>query len=210
MKPHAINELGNFISGWYCDDADLPVLDSIVDYTNRTNLNPGLTTHGLEPNIKDTLETVLNDNPALYEAYLPILQKSLDQYTKQYPFSADVEYFSDFTCINIQYYKPGAAFHGWHCERSHGRMPSRARHLVFMTYLNTVTDGGQTEFFHQKLKVSPEKGLTLIWPTDWTHIHRGLTSTQEKYIITGWFSFISEYQKNVNTWGEKNAIKAIT
>jgi len=60
-----------------------------------------------------------------------------------------------------------------------------------MTYLNDVTDEGGTEFFHQKLKVSPEKGLTLIWPVDWTHLHRGVPSpTQEKYIITGWFSFI--------------------
>jgi len=38
--------------------------------------------------------------------------------------------------------------------------------------------------------VQPRKGLTLIWPADWTHHHRGVVSpTQEKYIITGWFSF---------------------
>jgi hypothetical protein len=60
-----------------------------------------------------------------------------------------------------------------------------------MTYLNTVKDGGGTEFFHQKLTTSAEQGKTLIWPADWTHTHRGITSpTEEKYIITGWYSFI--------------------
>ena len=60
-----------------------------------------------------------------------------------------------------------------------------------MTYLNDVTDDGETEFYYQKIKVKPQKGLTLIWPADWTHTHRGNTSkTQDKYIITGWYSFI--------------------
>jgi hypothetical protein len=39
--------------------------------------------------------------------------------------------------------------------------------------------------------VSPaKKGLTMIWPTDWTHIHRGIVSeTKEKMIVTGWYNF---------------------
>ena len=59
-----------------------------------------------------------------------------------------------------------------------------------MTYLNDISDRGGTAFFHQKLEVQPEKGLTLIWPADWTHTHRGVVSmTEEKYIITGWCVF---------------------
>ena len=59
-----------------------------------------------------------------------------------------------------------------------------------MTFLNDINDGGETEWFYQKIKVKPEKGLTLIWPTDWTYTHRGLVSkTETKYIITGWYDF---------------------
>ena len=59
-----------------------------------------------------------------------------------------------------------------------------------MTYLNDVRDGGETEFFHQNLRVAARRGLTLIWPADWTHTHRGIVSpTEEKIIVTGWFSF---------------------
>jgi len=59
-----------------------------------------------------------------------------------------------------------------------------------MTYLNDISDEGETEFLYQKIKVKPEKGLTLIWPTDWTHTHRGIPSqTETKYIATGWYRF---------------------
>ena len=59
-----------------------------------------------------------------------------------------------------------------------------------MTYLNDVENGGETEFYYQKIKVKPEKGLTLIWSADWTFMHRGITTINEdKYIITGWFEF---------------------
>jgi hypothetical protein len=61
-----------------------------------------------------------------------------------------------------------------------------------MTYLNDVTDGGETEFFYQKLKIKPEKGLTLIWPSDWPWTHRGIPShTEDKYITTGWVHFVN-------------------
>jgi hypothetical protein len=58
------------------------------------------------------------------------------------------------------------------------------------TSLNDVTDQGETEWFYQKVKVKPERGLTVFWPTDWTFIHRGIASpSQEKYIATGWYSY---------------------
>ena len=45
-------------------------------------------------------------------------------------------------------------------------------------------------FKYQKLTTPAEKGLTLIWPTDFTHTHRGqISDTHEKYIITGWFGY---------------------
>ena len=51
-----------------------------------------------------------------------------------------------------------------------------------MTYLNDVSDGGETEFYYQKLKVKPETGLTLIWGSDWTFTHKGITSQHKQNI----------------------------
>ena len=54
-----------------------------------------------------------------------------------------------------------------------------------------IDDGGGTEFKLQKMKVKAEKGKTIIWPSDWTHTHRGIVSpSKEKYIVTGWWSFM--------------------
>ena len=60
-----------------------------------------------------------------------------------------------------------------------------------MTYLTDVVgEGGETEFYYQKLKIKPKKGLTLIWPSDWTHTHRGIPAPdEEKVIITGWIHY---------------------
>ena len=90
--------------------------------------------------------------------------------------------------MNIQRYYPGEGYFEYHCERN---TKDSKRVLVFMTYLNDINDEGETEFYYQKLKVKPEQGLTLFWPPEWTHLHRGITSkTETKYIITGWFSFV--------------------
>ena len=81
-----------------------------------------------------------------------------------------------------------------HCERSGPEAPNNTRHLVFMTFLNTVNDGGGTEFKHHDIIHKAEEGKTLIWPTDWTHTHRGMISnTEHKYIMTGWYSFCREF-----------------
>jgi len=92
--------------------------------------------------------------------------------------------------VNIQRYRPGEYYKKLHCERSGGYGKQNRRHLVFMTYLNDVSDGGETLFYYQNLKVKPKKGLTLIWPVDWTHTHCGLISNFEtKYIVTGWINY---------------------
>ena len=55
-----------------------------------------------------------------------------------------------------------------------------------MTFLTDNPDGG-TEFIYQDKYIPAEKGKTLIWPSDWTHTHRGkVDTTKEKMIITGW------------------------
>jgi len=93
---------------------------------------------------------------------------------------------------NIQYYKPGEGYPELHYERNTS-YPNRI--LVYMLYLNTVTDKGGTEFPYQNVKLSAIKGNLHIWPAEFTHPHKGIISpTQEKYIATGWFELINWYK----------------
>ncbi len=60
-----------------------------------------------------------------------------------------------------------------------------------MLYLNTIKDKGGTKFLNQKITTPAIKGNLIIWPAEFTHIHKGIVSpSEEKYIATGWFDLI--------------------
>ena len=91
--------------------------------------------------------------------------------------------------VKMQKTRPSEGYHNWHCE-SGSSLYDRTTILAWMVYLNDVEDGGGTEFKYQGLRHNAKKGKTLIWPSDFTHTHRGVISqTKEKYIVTGWYTY---------------------
>lgn len=87
---------------------------------------------------------------------------------------------------NIQRYFPNQGFYKFHCENTGTKNCERV--LAWMIYLNTIDDGGGTEFLDQNLTIKAEEGKIVIWPAGWTHMHRGVISkTETKYIATGWY-----------------------
>ncbi len=183
----------SFILGDYIP---LNICDELIDYFNfnKKYALPGLIGQGKEK--KDKKESLDLDVGAMnldhiIGTYRLELQKVLEKYLDKFHYANDVDFFNIHENYNIQKYPVNGGFKSWHCENK-GSGLSVYRHLVFMTYLNDVEDGG-TEFFYQKIKTKAEKGLTLIWPAIWTHTHKGIISTsKEKYIITGWLSFKGE------------------
>lgn len=117
------------------------------------------------------------------------LEKVVTEYTNIFPeLNTLQDRWGIVESVNIQKYNPGDGFFVPHTERSN--IETSKRHLVFMTYLNDVFDGGETEWIYQNIRIQPRTGLTAIWPADWTYLHRGIPSnTETKYIITGWFSY---------------------
>ena len=92
--------------------------------------------------------------------------------------------------FNIQKYNPGQCYTPEHMEHGKDDYDSK-RLLVWMINLNTIRDGGQTEWPQQRFKIKPKSGTLTIWPAGWTHSHRGIVSkTETKYIMTGWCSFL--------------------
>ena len=90
--------------------------------------------------------------------------------------------------VKIQKTKIGGGYHTWHCENA--EMKARNRILAFMVYLNDVDEGGETEFLYQKCRFKPEKNTLLVWPSQFTHVHRGNPPlSNDKYIITGWVEY---------------------
>jgi hypothetical protein len=76
----------------------------------------------------------------------------------------------------------------WHVDGADAG--SRYRFLSAVLYLNTVEKGGETEFRAQQKKIPPREGAILMFPSGWTHEHRGLPPVSgPKYIITNWLRF---------------------
>ena len=139
---------------------------------------------------------ILPQNAAASKAindYVKALTACMIKFKVKYPYcipdGSEVKLIED---ISLQHYKPKGGYHRYHFERSADFKPISTRHLVFMTYLNTVTDKGGTEFYHQEMTTDAIEGNTVIWSSDWTHTHRGVPSpTQDKYIITGWYNLVT-------------------
>jgi hypothetical protein len=196
--------MNNFIDGWFIQD--LSICDRLIKSFNESDkkgegmLNINGMSHVIShvnKLIKTSTEVCFSElkDQNLIADYHKELQAVLENYIDKYKFCNYYAPFAIVNDVNIQHYKPNEGFYGWHTERHSPNYPSSTRHLVFMTYLNDVEDGGETEFYHQELKVEPQKGYTLIWPADWTHTHRGITSpTQDKYIATGWYNYIEKMQ----------------
>lgn len=193
LREHSVNSLDNFIMGWYMEDTSL--CDRIIQYHDNCLtktagcLGLGDGKYGVNKEWKDSTDSTLNNNPELMSQYGQMLQGCINNYIAKYTWAAKCR-FSNQETTNIQHYAPEGGYHAWHAERLTYEFPNCHRHLVYITYLNDVTDAGETEFLYQKLKIKPEKGLTIIWGTDWTFTHRGVASpTQDKYIVTGWLHY---------------------
>ncbi len=188
-----------FIGAWFFEDTT--ICDDLIEYfkDNPDKQRPGEagdpSSFGprVMPAIKDSVDIFFNpgENVDVWTRYTIQLEKCIEEYIKMYPKCTETDKWGFYEATNLQYYPPGGGYKAWHSERVCSPEPYSLRHLVFMTYLNDVTDEGETEFYHQRMKIKPVKGLTVIWPADWTHFHRGVPSpTQEKYIMTGWLSFL--------------------
>ena len=183
----------NFIGSWLIESK---LCDEITTYfeNNQQKQVQGSTSNGFNLKFKDRKDiTILPKELSLpkneiYKKYFEILFECYKDYNLQWPFLASIIDHLEIGNFNIGKYLPGQHFQKIHCERS--SLSTLHRLFAFMTYLNDVEEGGSTYFNHYDLDIKPKKGLTLIWPAEWTHSHKGnVLKSGTKYIITGWLTF---------------------
>ena len=182
----------SFVEGWMMENTNL--CDNIIEFfeTNPSLQKKGISYSGLNPDIKDSIDLPVNpidlenNNFNSVRKYMDHLNECYWEYLDLYKLN---KHFEDLHIgpFNIQKYNQGGHFKLWHSERMNMSVSSRL--FAWMTYLNDVEDGGETEFFYYGLKIKPIKGLTLIWPCEWTHLHKGSITNEIKYVITGWLHF---------------------
>lgn len=186
----------HFIGSWMLEP--LSLCDKLVAHfeTNKHHQTKGMSGRAVNPENKNSIDITMSPTELLlpenkhFLAYFDALHQCYQDYRVQWPF---LEVFAEELHIgrfNLQRYQVGQHFQKVHTERS--SLGTLHRLFAWMTYLNDVEseDGGSTFFSHFDLEIRPKKGLTLIWPSEWTHAHRGnVLRGNSKYIITGWMHF---------------------
>ena len=192
LKTNNINP--HFIGSWNMEK--FSIFEDLIRYfeDNLAKQKKGSVLDGVNPDIKDSVDIAIKPNEILlpgnevFKSYFEELLKCYKNYVEEWPFLKALAQKTEIGSFNLQRYKPGQHFKKIHTERT--SIDSSHRIFAFMTYLNDVQEGGSTYFSHYDLEIQPKKGLTLIWPAEWTHAHRGNTLRKGlKYIITGWIYF---------------------
>lgn len=197
----------NAICQQLCDDI-------ITMFENQeVNKYEGETAGGLNKNIKDTTDYVIpranskNENNNYYiqkwskidkflddelhrniKEYIRILQNKINVVEENSDkifkiLSRDVLSTKEFM---IQRYTKGKGRYVYHNDSHIDWNEKKYRVITYIFYLNTVEEGGETEFFNE-LRIKPEAGKLVLFPASWLWPHRGMMpKSSNKYIITGW------------------------
>lgn len=190
-----ISKVSDFI-GVYEKAVPDSLCDSVIEYFEKL-YNSGF---GVNRQDYDGVKKTFKCDDAIFatahldfHTYLPrevmncIWKNAYDEYASVFSMLTDLsKHF--ITEVKVQRTVIGGGYHLWHCE-SDNALTSR-RLLAYTIYLNDVEEGGETEFLYYHKRIKAKKGTIVLFPTGFTHTHRGnppLSNT--KYIATGWIEF---------------------
>lgn len=125
----------------------------------------------------------------IFHEFCTSLQSCYYQYNNKYGIVSSLGKHAISESIKIQKTNPSEGYHVWHCESAN--ILSGRRLMLAVLYLNTVNDGGETEFLYQSIRIKPKKRTLILCPGGFTHTHRGNPPlTESKYIVTTWIEFV--------------------
>ena len=190
----------NCIASWMIEPRSL--CDELITYfeSNIAKQQVGVSGVGRNLSVKNRRDISIAPNQLdlpgneVFKLYINSLFTCYKDYLVQWPFLAEIAQNLEMGSFNLGRYQRGQHFQKMHTERMD--LGTLHRVLAWMTYLNDVDEGGETCFSHYGLNIKPRKGLTMIWPAEWTHAHKGnVLLGESKYMITGWLTFSDFVEK---------------
>ena len=175
----------------------------IGQFEKSDKLFRGTTTKGYLPDAKKCIEYYyrFDENNIVSNILRPKLCSYLDKYVSGQRFSNDknaldvIDKWKYSNNYQIQKYDgDDDGYKQWHCE--HGSNEENGRRiLAWMFYLNDAKCGTEFAYFS---KVNAKMGRLVIWPSSWTHLHKGVIPNKGiKYIATGWVEYKNESKEDV-------------
>jgi hypothetical protein len=166
----------------------------------------GTTRNGVDKDIKDTTDYVINSEDKKWSKIHSFLKTELNNKLKSYlkklnendcinntqQLSSKVEYnyFSGvtlfFNIFMIQKYNKNCGRYIYHNDSHIDFSNKTNRVITYLWYLNDVNEGGQT-VIEDNIKITPTAGKLLLFPACWSYPHCGkIPISDNKYILTGW------------------------
>ena len=134
---------------------------------------------------KNTIQAYPSPDDPISDFMTKVMTDGWKEYSKTLPTpQGQPMSFSDYS-VRI-YYKGQGKFLE-HVDQCAG--PNATRVFGIILYLNTVDEGGETDFKDYKLKVKPEAGKLIIFPCNYLFRHEGTVPlSEDKYIITSFLN----------------------
>jgi len=183
-------QVSNSLTDEFCDK-----LVQKFEEDSEGKVYRGIVGSGVQTEIKETLDLAVSPSSEVWKKDDEFISNKIGECINEY-----IEYITkcipnvDFhngirnvtdSGYHIQRYEANKGFYTWHNDYSFEK-DKGSRILTFIWYLNTVERGGETEFTNG-MKIKPEKGKLVMFPSTWTYTHRAcMPYSGEKYILTGW------------------------
>jgi len=138
----------------------------------RTNFDMGITYY-----VETTNNSVMRN---IQNQFYYLLMSTVLSYNKRYSINEPF-WFENFNMLKYQSgqeYKP-------HYD---GGTPSR-RHISAIIYLNNDYEGGEIEFPRHGVKIKPQPGMLMLFPSNYAYTHQAYPVTNgSKYAIVTWLN----------------------
>lgn len=174
----------------YPGTIDQEFCDALIKLYNESDkVVPGKMQSGVDLTIKKTFDLHFRymDSAKIkdYDTQLhSILNKHINEYVKGFGLDPSAHYADKG--FQIQKYTKNDGFYLYHHDEVIDLQLKEMRILTFLFYLNTVDEGGETEFFGTT-KIKPEQGKLVLFPAYWCFPHKAIMPvSHDKYIVTGW------------------------
>ena len=142
------------------------------------------------------------DFPSTHSILTDLNARCLSAYRAEFPQLDYIDNGLEFSPWRFKHFPPTYAFDRWHSEHN---LQVADRVLCIILYLSDNECG--TEFMHDSTVIESRMGRAVVFPTFWTHTHRGQLDPLglDRYIM----STYAHFTPTNSQWVRSNPVKTI-
>lgn len=153
--------------------------EEVIDLADKSpDWRPGTAGSSVNPKLRKTDIHDLDPNTDLHNELLETFVTALNKYAEKYPYA----HIKGGEHLRVAKYEKGG-FYSTHTDAA-----TSERVISGVLYLNDDYEGGEIYFPSQKIKLKPEAGDLILFPSCFLFPHQSLPITDKsKYAVISWF-----------------------